>query len=155
MRITKYAIFAVIALIAIGYLFAAHPAKATAYQGTCKSTGVSVVVAFDSKTMNRCVVGFSGNSWDIIKAAGFAVSGTNDYPTGFVCHINGEPAAEDCKKVPSADQAKWSFFVAAPTDTEWRYSLQGAANHVPECGSAELWTLGSKPTGKPRTFVCH
>lgn len=146
---------------------ATYNSEVTLNQGGCSGDGVHVVIDFGSKAnagvVNKCVGEFKGTSWDLLTAATLEVTGTQKYPVGFVCRINGFPAEEDepCLDTPKPSVGSWAYFVAQPSSDSWQYSTWGAATHKALCGSAEAWlfkyqdeNLETPPSIKPETSVC-
>jgi len=177
--LVRLSLIGLVALVAIGfavntYLQADGNTSSTQVKGavklstgTCSKDGVSLTVDFGSKavmpSIDQCVSNFTSTSWDLLSAAKFSVTGTEKYPVGFVCRINGFPAEklESCKDTPDPKIGSWAYFVAAPGSNSWQYSTWGAAAHKPACGSAEAWVfrypeenVESLPTLKPHTSVC-
>lgn len=174
-------LIALVAFVAIGGLISTIPSDAPSPNasnasnasnvdsGQCQTgSGVSLVIDFgsssDKEVSEFCVSDFASSGWDIFDAAGIDVSGTSEYPTGFVCRLSGWPNedAQPCTKTPTTAQGSWGYFVADSTESDWKYSGQGAATRKPGCGAAEGWrfieageaTSQSEPRVKPATFVC-
>ncbi len=112
------------------------------------ASGVSVVIDFgalrpDAQTVERCVQApASITGWHILKAAGFKVSGTELYPTGFVCRIDGQPSEqiEKCADTPLVSLGSWAYFYADErSGNTWVFSGAGAGMRKPSCGSVEGW----------------
>ncbi len=81
-------------------------------------------------------------SWDIFKAVGIEVEGTQNYPTGFVCRLNDWPSTtdQDCADVPTFSEGSWAYYVTNPDIGDgWFMSGVGAATHTPVCGGYEAW----------------
>jgi hypothetical protein len=103
--------------------------------------------------------------WGVFAKAGISIQGTNQYPTGFVCRIDGWPTVEmqNCESTPLSTQGHWAYFV---TNTKlgqgWLMSGQGAAMHKPDCGSFEGWRWvapaddsSSQPRVAPALVSCQ
>ena len=136
-------------------------------EAVCTQSGVSLTVDFGIKedilAIDKCVRNFTNTSWDLLSAAKLTVTGTQKYPVGFVCRINGFPsdAVESCNQTPDPKVGSWAYFVAGPGASSWHYSTWGASTHKPACGSAEAWvfrypeqSLEALPKTKPQTRVC-
>lgn len=172
-------LIALVALVAIGGLVSTIPSeqKSTTVSSTFKSrsgqcaseNGVSLVIDFGKSSnrdpLTKCVIDFEGTGWQLFSAAGIQVSGTDEFPTGFVCRVDGWPTvdAQPCTGTPTPAQGTWAYYVASEdTFGEWQFSGQGASMRRPGCGSAEGWRfvepgeVGSQslPTLKPETFSC-
>lgn len=155
-----------VAIVAIGALIGTPEAKETLEpkftEGWCSGDGVALTIE-GSDTTTRCATDFRDTSWNLFAVTGNKVRGTDNYPTGFVCQINGEPKAQDCKDTPRYDEGSWSFFVAAPGAKSWQYAVTGAGRHFSVCGSAEAWVFvpagqspeNSMPKTKPQTQTCN
>lgn len=107
---------------------------------------------------------FDGTGWDLLEESGLTVEGTAEYPSAFVCRIEGWPreSVQDCVNMPTPQSGYWKYFVAsASTGGGWIASGIGAAGHRPECGSAEGWLwvtestpANAKPAVDPEVFEC-
>jgi hypothetical protein len=85
--------------------------------------------------------------YDALHSAGFSTTGTVHDGPGFVCRIDGYPAAgapdhEACVSTPPASKY-WSYWHAEPGQTSWTFSTLGAMSYHPHAGSAEAWTFGA------------
>jgi len=168
----RLALVGLVALVAIGFLInRTSPSNqestpSAAKDGQCSESGTSLVIDFGSGStrnpIEKCVSNFDGSSWKLFAAAGLEVSGTDQYPVGFVCRINGFPdeSVENCINTPGSSTGSWAFFVAI--DGKWEYSPVGAAGHKAKCGTAEGWrflspgeVLTSAPRVKPITHSCE
>jgi hypothetical protein len=172
-------LIALVALVAIGGLVSTIPSEQKQstdasvfkfHSGQCESeNGVSLVVDFGPSSkrdpLAKCVIDFAGNGWQVFAAAQVEVSGTDEFPTGFVCRVDGWPSkdSQPCTSTPTPAQGTWAYFVASEdTFGEWQFSGQGASMHKPACGSVEGWRfvepgeVGSQslPALKPETFSC-
>lgn len=144
MRIT---LIGLVALVALGYLLNQPKPLAnksvSVSQGLCQDSGTSLVIDFGTDSnkpkIEKCIKDFTGTSWNLLKAAGIKVEGTEKYPAGFVCRINGQPDAtqEKCIDTPGALNGSWAFFTA--TSSKWEYSAFGASMHKAQCGTTEGW----------------
>ena len=169
----RLSLVGLVALIAFGYISnqlqsdssktTTNPVSVTS--GQCIEPGVTLTVEFQSKkpAINKCSSNYTGTSWDLFATAGLTVTGTQKYPTGFVCRIQNFPAATDepCRDTPDPQFGSWAYFIAEPGSTSWKYSTWGAASHYPKCGSNEAWifryaseNVETPPTLEPKTRVC-
>jgi hypothetical protein len=134
--------------------------------GTCVDAGTSLVVDFGSEsekpTEVKCVQNFKGYSWDLFEAAGLEVSGTDKYPVGFVCRIEGFPSEseEPCSDTPGTKNGSWAYFLGDEKN-QWQYSPIGASTHKVKCGVSEGWRFllpGESIQTPPRisltSYVC-
>lgn len=170
----RLSLLGLVALVAAGFLLSGNQSTLEATPtpsvdiGQCQEAGISVVVDFglgaENKTTEKCVRNFAGNSWALLETAGFEVSGTEKYPTAFVCRINQVPdeQSERCITTPGTTNGSWAYFIADPKTDTWVYSSYGAANHIAVCGSAEGWRflspdedLKTAPSVKPVTTSCE
>jgi hypothetical protein len=168
----RLSLIGLVALVAIGFAFNQMRTDGTTEQqlpvsvsqGQCDSTGISLVVDFgdESPTIEKCIKNYSGNSWDLFSAAGLLVEGTEKYPVGFVCRIQGIPNQEQeaCKDTPGALTGSWAFFTAQ--NDIWEYSASGASTHKAKCGTAEGWRylkndepIQTPPRVSPKVHACQ
>ena len=141
-----------------------------ASDGSCRASGVTLVVDYGNQSGRPtdvvCVTGFgssaSDSGWNLFAAAGLSVTGTTDYPTGFVCRIDGYPSANDasCTSTSNLGAGRWVYFKAADA-SGWQYSHIGAAMDKPACGNWEGWRYvedgnpaTSVPRISPKPFKC-
>jgi hypothetical protein len=177
----RMVLVALVAVVAIGGLISTIPggeskksSTSTAYlthDGACSDEkGVSLVIDFGSSSnrsvQSTCVKNFKGTGWQLFAAANLAVTGTDEFPTGFVCRIADWPsvAKQPCTSTPTNAQGTWAYFVASvSTHNSWQFSGQGAATHRPGCGSVEGWRFvepgesasAALPRISPRPFGCN
>lgn len=120
--------------LAVGGLLAAPaaPASAAACSGT---SGVTVVV----NSTAYCAPGDPASGMAALQAVASVVQ-VQSQP-GFVCRVDGVPAADPCVRTPPTT-AYWSYWHAQPGGT-WQYSNVGAASYDPAPGSVEGWSFGS------------
>ena len=139
---------ALIALVAIGGSFTQLEAgKSDDVRGTSDCTAsnrVTLVVDFgDSRKVQfRCAANFNGTGWQLFSATATEVTGTDQYPEGFVCRIEGYPTAADqsCHSTPTYAQGGWAYFYkSSETNGKWLFSPTGSALRKPVCGSLEGW----------------
>lgn len=132
--------------------------------------GITFVVDFGGSAANSvreyCATGNPSNGWTAFAAAGLKVTGTAQYPVGFVCRINNQPPAtqEDCKETPNPARGSWVYYTAsAKTNNHgWQFSMVGATMNKPDCGDVQGWRFvkaeaGGKtkyPRAKPEPFKC-
>lgn len=167
----RLSLIGLVALVAFGFWYnQSQPNQANqevvVQQGQCQAAGISLVIDFGSDSnqqiIEKCLQNYSGNSWNLLKAAGLNIEGTQKYPVGFLCRINGFPSeeSEKCIDTPGAKTGSWAFYTS--TSTSWEYSAIGAASHKAECGTAEGWRfllpteeLTEVPSAKPQTNNCE
>lgn len=129
--------------------------------GQCSQPG-GVSVSIERDTVESfCVQGFTGTSWKLLQTVA-TVRGTDDYPDSFVCQINGWPKPSDnnCAS-SSSDFGYWNYYLS--DGSSWQVANEGAATHVPSCGSAEAWKWISGPWTEqveypsisPKVFNCE
>ena len=142
----RWVLVALIALVAIGGAFTySNPAAHNAGASDCSaSKRVTLVIDFgDSRPpITRCAADFAGTGWQLFAATGTKVSGTDQYPEGFVCRIENWPgvASQGCHSTPTYAQGGWAyFFKNATTNPQWTFSPTGSALRKPACGSIEGW----------------
>lgn len=135
--------------------------------GECTQDGVTLVIDYGMESRSKpdvlCAKGFTGTGWELFNAVNQKVEGTQQYPTGFVCRINGYPsvAEQECANTPTRKQGSWTYFnMAAGQKPLWRFSTQGAGVRNLECGSVEGWVFSSSsnplnhPRVAPTPFTC-
>jgi hypothetical protein len=113
-------------------------ADATWTVGACTETtaGVTVTTDFRGEVTTHCAVGYKGDSWKLLKAAGFEVKGTSKYPTAFACTIDGLPKSAKCDGSNPVN-AYWAYYLAE--DKTYEYAASGASDHQSICGTTEAW----------------
>ena len=113
-------------------------ADATWTDGACTETtaGVTVTTDFRGAVTTHCAVGYKGDSWKLLKAAGFEVKGTRKYPTAFACTIDGLPKSAKCDGSNPVN-AYWAYYLAE--DKTYEYAASGASDHQSICGTTEAW----------------
>ncbi len=170
----RLSLIGLVALVAAGFWLsqsqqdAAPKPTPKVEAGQCTDAGTSVVIDFGSDSsepiIEKCVLNYSGNSWNLLLAAGLNISGTTKYPIGFVCRINAYPdtSREKCIETPGGNSGSWAFFIAESGSDEWIYSPYGASSHRVKCGSAEGWrflekneSLKTAPRIQPVTNTCE
>ena len=139
-------------------------------KGSCANDGVTLVVdpgADSGKAATAyCALNFSGTGWQLFAQANVSVEGTQQYPGGFVCRINGYPTStmQDCAETPTTKQGTWVYFNAQyipKHKSTWRFSMQGAATRRPSCGSVDGWVFvrggnsAVRPRIAPTPFDCQ
>jgi hypothetical protein len=149
--IVRLSLIGLVLLVAVGYAVNLNQGQAidenipaSVEAGMCLDAGTSLVVDFGSgstlPTEMKCVQNFEGYSWDLFEAAGLEVSGTDKYPVGFVCRIEGFPSEseESCTETPGTKNGSWAYFLG-DENNEWQYSPIGASTHKVKCGVSEGW----------------
>lgn len=135
--------------------------------GACNQPGVTLVVDFgesaDREPIVRCAIDFAGTGWEIFQATGIEVTGTTQYPVGFVCRIENFPPSgeQNCMDTPKYSEGSWGYFVFKK-ESGWQVSQVGSAARAAECGSAEGWLFigagqqdaGLLPTPIPEVVAC-
>lgn len=146
--------------------------NASGSRGGCSAAkpGVTFIVDFGGSGANRveryCATGTPTNGWTAFQAAGLKVTGTAQYPVGFVCRINGypTPAQESCQETPNPTNGSWVYYIAsAKTNNHgWQFAMVGATMIKPACGDVQGWRFvkakdGEKtkyPRANPEPFKC-
>ena len=127
--------------------------------GACskEKPGVTLSVDYLGTVTTHCALNFTGSGWELFKAAGFDVRGTQKYPTAFACQINGEPKTAKCDD-SDASGAYWGYYILS--GGKWDYATTGASDHRSTCGETEGWvymqtekTVSHLPT--PPAFTCN
>lgn len=147
----SYALIGLVAFVAIGAFFTAHPATSLQALDPAATATKDVTLVIDyGATSGRSIdvidlnqVTNAATGWDVLLDAQAKVQGTDQYPTGFVCRINGWPTAadQDCRETPKANQGHWAYFVSnLQLGKGWILSGQGASAHIPDCGGFEGWS---------------
>ncbi|MEA5363109.1 ABC transporter substrate-binding protein [Amycolatopsis sp., V23-08] len=170
MRRLPLVIAAVAGLIAASATPASAVDPAKGYNGICTGndalTGVTVVVDFQeldgnggtaAPTITRCspnaTPGTDRTGIKALQDAGIAVAGVAQWGLGFVCRLEGRPAAteaipvsgnptykEACVRTPPAG-AYWSYWNATGATSTWTYSSYGALNRNVVPGGFEGWSF--------------
>jgi hypothetical protein len=124
----------------------------SAAAATCTSAGgVSVVVDFrelGGSTITACAADGGGKSADqIVAAVGVSITYATRQP-GFVCRVQGEPAADPCVNTSPAS-AYWGLWWADGSKATWTYSSYGIGGlTVPAGGSVGLsWQQDRENSG--------
>lgn len=166
-----------IALVAVGSIWrassavepTAQPSAASFFDGPCDAEhpGVSAFIDFggDRADIAYCAMNFSGSGWDLLTQR-VAVEGTKEYPTGFVCRIEGWPTAQEqnCADTPTYSEGSWVYWVADSSTDGWAMSGTGSSMRRPDCGSSEAWVFSKtsvsdtenedEPKAAPVVFKC-
>lgn len=115
-------------------------------KGTDQTDSVQLVVDFGSESgreiVSKRVEAFTGTGWELLVAAGLEPEGTGDYPTGFVCRLDGWPRSDlqDCSDTPTPSEGTWGYFVTnSEIGKSWIIAGVGSNMHRPKCGEAEAW----------------
>ena len=147
--ILRVAFLALLTLVIVGAFWSQNHAEHLANKGAAETKFVTLVIDYGAKS-GKPIQRFevpdapaNASGWDLFKFAGVRAEGTEQYPTGFVCRLNDWPsaAAEDCKQTPAYAKGHWAYFVTNRSlGSGWILSGQGAAAHIPDCGSFEGWS---------------
>lgn len=119
------------------------PSLISVWQPCERDTGVTVIVDFQAlgnhDVQVRCAPGEPASGVYALTEAGFAVAGTLQWGTSFICRIDGlpTPAEEGCEYTPGQGHY-WAYYHARPGG-QWEYSGKGASAYVPEIGTVEGW----------------
>lgn len=148
---------ALIALVAVGGAIAQlRPSNTVSGASNCNAAKrVTLLVDFGNsrKVHIKCAANFTGTGWQLFGATATSVSGTDQYPEGFVCRIEGYPtkATQGCHSTPTYAQGGWAYFYkSVETGQKWVFSPTGSALRKPVCGSIEAWRYfapGKAPAG--------
>lgn len=149
-------LFFLVGLVAFGALFQANKPTGTSNATTKK---VTLVIDFgeDSKRepsiLELTDLASGATGWDALERSGLNAEGTKQFPTGFLCRLDGWPTAseQDCLDTPTYKEGHWAYFISSTKfGSGWMLSGQGAATHIPECGAYEGWKwVGSGETTTP------
>ena len=168
----RVALFLLIGLVAIGGAWSGIAASQTGARSEDNKTAgksVTLVIDFGADSGRKVDVitvsnlDIKATGWDVLVHAGLKVQGTDQYPTGFVCRIEGWPSEqnESCDSTPAYSKGHWAYFLSSKKmGGNWILSGQGAATHVPECGDVEGWqwvtpnTASNQPSVKPEADEC-
>ncbi len=128
-----------LAIAVVAGLLLVPQQAASAEECASADEGVTVVVDFGEAGVEvGCAPGSPDTGFAALEAAGFTVREVQGLP-GFLCTIDGAPAAETCTATPPAD-AYWSYWQAEPGG-DWEYSIVGAASASP--ATIEGWAFGA------------
>jgi hypothetical protein len=147
----RVALLLLIGLVAIGGVWSGFQAP-----GPAKGMGATdpahksatLVIDFGAKSGREVKVlkvenlKTDATGWDLLIRSGATVKGTSQYPTGFVCRIDGWPKedSQTCQDTPAFKDGHWAYFVTSKKfGKDWMLSGQGAATHVADCGEYEGW----------------
>ena len=160
LKATKLAIAATLTLLLTSCSNTVTTQNPSSWQdGACDSShqGVTLAIDFKGEVTTRCALNYSGNGWELFKAAGIQVKGTAKYPTAFACQINGEPKSAKCDDSETSG-AYWGYYLLA--NGKWDYATTGASDHKSKCGDVEGWvymeteqTVSHLPT--PPSYTCN
>jgi hypothetical protein len=170
MRISlRVALWLLIALVALGSFWKAGDSSAGDVDASANKK-VTLVIDFGATSKRPIVVKAladlkqTATGWSLIKTAGLDAQGTDEFPSGFVCRIQGWPSeqTQDCADTPTSSEGHWAYYVTnSDLGSGWILSGQGAAAHVPECGGYEGWKWvaageeASPPSEKPVIEKCQ
>ncbi|CAB4633649.1 unannotated protein [freshwater metagenome] len=147
----RVALILLIGLVAAGGLWSGLQAPGSegvdrASKASLKSVTLVLDFGADSgrqvKTLKVDNLEKDASGWDVIVKSGTVVRGTSQYPTGFVCRLDGWPSEEsqDCEDTPAFTDGHWAYFVTSKKLGDgWLLSGQGAASHISSCGEFEGW----------------
>ena len=147
----RVALILLIGLVAAGGLWSGFQSPRSesvdsAAEASLKSVTLVVDFGADSgrqvKTLKVENLPKDASGWDVIVKSGTAVKGTIQYPTGFVCRLDGWPTegSQDCADTPAFTEGHWAYFVTSKKlGNGWLLSGQGAASHISSCGEFEGW----------------
>jgi hypothetical protein len=148
MRISlRVALWLLIALVAVGGFWKAAESNAGDIDESATKK-VTLVIDFGATSNRPTVVRAlddvkqTATGWSLFKTAGLDAQGTDEFPSGFVCRIQGWPSeqTQDCADTPTYSEGHWAYYVTnSELGSGWILSGQGAAAHVPECGGYEGW----------------
>lgn len=142
-----------LAMLSVGIVAFAHPFGGTAlastarYTATCTTPNIAVVVQFPDGRGTKAGCASSASNptgWAVLVNGGFAVQGTIQFPSSFVCRIDGYPDSTCANTPPRSDS--WAYWYANPGERDWTFSPAGAADRTPRAGSVDAWTFGG---GRP------
>jgi hypothetical protein len=144
----RVALWLLIALVAVGGLWSTAQPDATK-SGSSIGKRVTLVIDFgaasgiQTRVQELDDVSQDATGWSLFETAGVSAEGTSDFPTGFVCRLEGWPtrADQDCADTPKYSEGHWAYYVtSSEIGPGWLLSGRGAATQVPECGGFEGWT---------------
>jgi hypothetical protein len=147
----RAALFLLIGLVAIGGAWSGWQAASSTGEGASTGLGAksaTLVIDFgdnsgrEPKVIELNDVPAEATGWELLVKAGIGVEGTDQYPTGFVCRLDGWPAAaaESCDETPSYADGHWAYYITSKDISGgWLLSGQGASSHVVDCGGFEGW----------------
>jgi hypothetical protein len=147
----RVALFLLIGLVAIGGAWSGLQTSSSTGEDApidLETKSATLVIDFgDSsgrspKTLELNALSAAATGWDLLDESGVALEGTDQYPTGFVCRLDGWPteAAEACDETPSYADGHWAYYVTSKDISQgWLLSGQGASSHVVDCGGVEGW----------------
>ena len=149
-----------LALLPLAGCVSASPSPETSWlEGPCSKAqpGVTLSIDFLGDLTTHCALNYSGNGWNLFKAAGFTVKGTAKYPTAFACQIDGKPQAAKCDDSDPTG-AYWGYYIAL--NGKWDYATTGASDHKSTCGTHEGWVFMETENTElqlpnPSEFVCN
>jgi hypothetical protein len=163
----RLALIGLIALVAVGS-FVANSKAPTAESSISKpvedTKPVTLVIDF-GKASGKSVQSFdlqnvknNATGWDLFALAKLTVQGTHQFPSGFVCRIDGWPseALQDCADTPAYSEGHWAYYVTSlQLGGGWLLSGQGAATHIPDCAAYEgwAWVAAGQESAAPRFDV--
>ena len=147
----RVALFLLIGLVAIGGAWSGLQTsnstdKTSSISPSKKSATLVIDFGDDSGREPKAIelndLPATATGWDMLVQSGVDLEGTDQYPTGFVCRLDGWPtvAAEACDETPSYADGHWAYYVTSKDISQgWLLSGQGASSHLVDCGGAEGW----------------
>jgi len=138
--------------------------SAQAFESSTSLKSVTLVIDYGvgsklaTKVVDLTDIPSSTSGWALFGLAKQRVQGTKQFPVGFVCRINGWPSVkkQNCAGTPAYRDGHWAYYVTNyQLGPGWLLSGQGAATHIPDCGSYEGWSWipGGQPNRPPRYKV--
>jgi hypothetical protein len=169
----RVALVLLVALVAAGGFWSGfqtteHERVDSASSASTKS--VTLVIDFGTqsgrqvKTLRVESLRNEASGWDALVKSGIVLQGTSQYPSGFLCRLDGWPTEEsqDCADTPTFSEGHWAYFVTSKRlGNGWLVSGQGAASHIPDCGEFEGWKWvgpgeeASPPGVAPEVIGCQ
>lgn len=162
----RLALVLLVGLVAVGSIWSGVQSTSPAKDGTSSlpaTKSASLVIDFgadsglETKVIKVSDLSSDATGWQLIVESGTVVKGTDQYPTGFVCRLDGWPTedAETCDETPTYADGHWAYFVASKKlGGNWMLSGQGAAARIVECGSYEGWKwVGPKEESTPPSVL--
>lgn len=147
----RVALILLIGLVAVGGVWSGLQAPSSSRESASNATGLkaaTLVIDFgeesgrEPKIIELNDVPADASGWDLLVQSRLGLEGTDQYPTGFVCRLDGWPAeaVEACEETPSYADGHWAYFVTSTKlGPGWLLSGQGASSHVVDCGGLEGW----------------
>ncbi|MEY3846509.1 MAG: hypothetical protein RJA66_776, partial [Actinomycetota bacterium] len=118
MRISlRVALWLLIALVAVGGFWKAVESSAGDVDASATKK-VTLVIDFGAASKRPTVVAAlddvkqAATGWSLFKTAGIDTRGTDEFPSGFVCRIQGWPSEQeqDCADTPTYSEGHWAYY---------------------------------------------